>query len=169
LGPVLRLSRPGRQDPGRDSALVTWQNIAERLRIGLRGGTPENEAQLRSQYFTFQAAVDDALAALYSREERLRYCWPTAQWTAVHSSGVRTPDRQTRVPVALLTGTKHLRRVELRRQKWQIKRRELELVAARNYLQTPPGRGRPLSLARFRRPPDRPARSHRVTRARTRT
>ena len=61
---------------GRDSSLVTWRNIAERLRIGLRGGTPENEAQLRSQYFTFQAAVEDAMSTLYARGTSAIHAWP---------------------------------------------------------------------------------------------
>jgi outer membrane protein TolC len=120
---------------GRDSALVTWQNIAERLRIGLRGGTPENESQLRSQYFGFQASVDDALAALYSREERLRYL------LGMPPNGPQLIRPATEPPTAKVVYSWHdvlneayIRRVELRRQKWQIKRRELELIAAKNYL-----------------------------------
>jgi outer membrane protein TolC len=120
---------------GRDSSLVTWRNIAERLRIGLRGGTPENEAQLRSQYFTFQAAVDDALSTLYSREERLRYLLgfppngPQLIRPATEPSTAKVV-----FPWQDVLNEAFVRRVELRRQKWQIKRRELELVAARNYL-----------------------------------
>jgi outer membrane protein TolC len=120
---------------GRDSALVTWRNIAERLRIGLRGGTPENEAQLRSQYFSFQAAVESAVSTLYEREERLRYILglpangPELIRPATEPSTAQIIfDWQTVLTEACL------RRAELRRQKWQIKRRELELCAARNYL-----------------------------------
>ncbi len=120
---------------GRESSLVTWRNIAERLRIGLRGGTPENEAQLRSQYFTFQAAVEDALSQLYSREEQLRYLLglppngPELIRPATEPSTAKLVfDWQAALNEACA------RRVELRRQKWQIKRRELELVAARNFL-----------------------------------
>jgi outer membrane protein TolC len=120
---------------GRDSALVTWRNIAERLRIGLRGGTPENEAQLRSQYFTFQAAVDDALAALYTREERLRYLLGMApNGPQLIRPASEPPTVKLIFPWHTALAEAHLRRVELRRQKWQIQRRELELVAARNYL-----------------------------------
>lgn len=120
---------------GRDSALVTWRNIAERLRIGLRGGTPENEAQLRSQYFTFQAAVDDALSTLYSREERLRYLigfppnGPQLIRPATEPSTAKIV-----FPWQSVVNEAYVRRVELRRQKWQIKRSELALIAARNYL-----------------------------------
>jgi len=120
---------------GRDSALVTWQNIAHRLQIGLRGGTPENESQLRSQYFGFQASVDDSLAALYSSEERLRYL------LGMPPNGPQLIRPATEPPMAKVVFSWDetvrealLRRVELRRQKWQVKRRELELIAARNYL-----------------------------------
>jgi len=120
---------------GRDSSLVTWRNIAERLRIGLRGGTPENEAQLRSQYFTFQAAVEDALSTLYSREERLRYM------LGMPPNGpklIRPATEPSNAKVVFswqsVLNEAYVRRVELRRQKWMIKRRELEVVAARNFL-----------------------------------
>jgi outer membrane protein TolC len=120
---------------GRDSALVTWQNIAERQRIGLRGGTPENESQLRSQYFLFQAAVDDALATLYKREESLRYM------LGLPPNGPEIIRPSTEPTTAKIVFSwrpalqeAYLRRVELRRQKWEIKRTELELVAAKNFL-----------------------------------
>ncbi len=120
---------------GRDSALVTWQDIAERLRIGLRGGTPENEAQLRSQYFTFQAAVDDALSTLYSREEQLRYLlgMPPNGPQLIRPATEPTTAKIV-FPWQSILNESYMRRVELRRQKWQVKRRELELVAARNYI-----------------------------------
>ncbi len=120
---------------GRDSALVTWRNIAERLRIGLRGGTPENEAQLRSQYFTFQAAVDDALSTLYAREQQLRYLMGMpANGPQLIRPATEPTTAKIVFPWQSVLNESHLRRVELRRQKWQIKRRELELVAARNYI-----------------------------------
>ena len=120
---------------GRDSALVTWRNIAYRLEIGLPGGSPENEAQLRSQYFDFVAAVDLATAALYSSEESLRYMLglpPNGEQL------IRPATEPSTAQVIFewheVLNESYIRRVELRRQKWQIKRRELELVAARNYL-----------------------------------
>ncbi len=133
---------------GRDSSLVTWRNIAERLRIGLRGGTPENEAQLRSQYFSFQAAVDDALSNLYSREERLRYMLGLAPNGPQLIRPATEPTTAKLVfPWESVLNEAYIRRVELRRQKWQIKRRELELVAARNYIKP---RLDAIALYRFR-------------------
>lgn len=120
---------------GRDSALVTWRNIAHRLEIGLKGGTPENEAQLRSQYFTFQAAVDASLGSLYASEERLRYILglpPNGPQLIRPATEPSTAKIQFAWDSVLSEAL--LRRVELRRQKWQIKRRELELIAARNFI-----------------------------------
>ncbi len=120
---------------GRDSALVTWRNIAERYRIGLRGGTPENEAQLRSQYFSFQAAVEGALSTLYSREERLRYLLGLpANGPKLIRPATEPSAAKVVFPWEDVVTEGMLRRVELRRQKWRIKQRELELIAARNYL-----------------------------------
>ncbi|MHB8864880.1 MAG: TolC family protein, partial [Pirellulaceae bacterium] len=120
---------------GRDSSLVSWQNIAERQRIGLFGGSPENEAQLRSQYFLFQAAVDDALAAVYSREEVLRYMLGMPPNGPQLIRPVTEPTTAKVIfPWQIALQEAYLRRVELRRQKWQIKRRELELIAAKNFL-----------------------------------
>ncbi len=120
---------------GRDSALVTWRNIAERLRIGLRGGTPENEAQLRSQYFTFQAAVDDAVSTLYAREQELRYLLGMpANGPELIRPATEPTTAKVIFPWDESVSESLIRRVELRRQKWMAKRRELELVAARNYI-----------------------------------
>ncbi len=120
---------------GRDSALVTWQNIAERQQVGLRGGTPENESQSRSQYFGFQASVDDSLAALYSAEGRLRYLLGMPANTAqLIRPATEPPTARVIFSWDETLSEAFVRRVELRRQKWQIKRRELELVAARNFL-----------------------------------
>ncbi len=120
---------------GRDSSLVTWQNIAERQRLGLRGGTPENESQLRSQYFLFQAAVDDALAGLYSREERLRYLLGLPpNGPQLLRPATEPTTAKVIFPWQSALQEAYLRRVELRRQKWLIKRTELQLIAAKNYL-----------------------------------
>lgn len=120
---------------GRDSSLQSWKTVAALARQGARGGSADREAQARAQYFQFKAQVEQGLSALYSAENRLRYIMglsvsdgrlirpseePTTalvsfDWTAIHSESMA-------------------RRVEVRKQKWEIKRRELELIAARNHL-----------------------------------
>ncbi len=118
---------------GRESALQTFQYQQVRLEAG--AGRQDEEAQAQSQFFQFQALVQNALAGptgLYSSEQKLRYL-----------IGLPATDGQLIKPSSDPTNTQIVfdwdsalsqaltRRVEIRRQKWNIKRRELELVAAR--------------------------------------
>lgn len=122
----------------RRSALNTWRNAAERARLGLRGGEPENEAQARAQYYTLEAAVQQALsgpAGLYLREEQLRMLVGLPP----NDGELLKPKSDPMLAEVLFDWTEVLneslyRRVELRRQKWTIKRRQLELEAAQNHL-----------------------------------
>jgi len=120
---------------GRDSALQTWQRVATLKRQGARGGAADREAQARAQYFQFKAQVEQALSSLYSAENRLRYIMGLSV-----SDGrlIRPADEPTTAQVAFdwhaIHGEAMARRVEVRKQKWEIKRRELELIAARNHL-----------------------------------
>ncbi len=120
---------------GRDSALETWKKVATLYREGARGGSADREAQSRSQYFQFKAQVEEGLSALYAAETRLRYIMGLAV-----SDGrlIRPADEPTTALVAFDWAELHaeglVRRVEVRRQKWEIKKRELELIAARNHL-----------------------------------
>ena len=120
---------------GRDSALQTWKKVAALAREGARGGSADREAQSRAQYFQFKAQVEEGLTALYAAENRLRYIMGLSV-----SDGrlIRPADEPTTALVAFDWSAIHCeavsRRVEVRKQKWEIKRRELELVAARNHL-----------------------------------
>jgi outer membrane protein TolC len=120
---------------GRDSALETWKKTAALYRTGSRGGSADREAQARSQYFLFRSQVEQALTEVFRGENRLRYIMGLSM-----SDGrlIRPADEPTTARVAFDWGGIHCealtRRVEIRRQKWEIKRRELELVAARNFL-----------------------------------
>jgi outer membrane protein TolC len=131
----------------RNAALQTWRAVQSRREAGLPGADSEREALAREQYFAAQAAVDDALSAtnvsglvvttaggLYTVERRLRYLLglPTNDGQLL-----RPTDEPLAVDVtfdwneALCDAL--TRRVELRRQKWVIKRRELELAASHNF------------------------------------
>jgi len=123
------------QVSGRDNALRTWQLVNAKFELGARGGRADQEAQVRSQYFLFEAQVNDALAAtqgLYAAEQRLRYMLGLPP-----NDGrlIRPVEHPTQAEVMLdweqAVGDALTQRVEVRRQKWQIKRRELELIAAR--------------------------------------
>ena len=120
---------------GRDSALETWKKTAALYRTGSRGGSADREAQARSQYFLFRAQVEQALTDVFKNENRLRYIMGLSM-----SDGklIRPADEPTTARVAFDWCGIHCealtRRVEIRREKWEIKRRELELIAARNFL-----------------------------------
>jgi outer membrane protein TolC len=120
---------------GRDSALETWKKTAALLRSGAIGGSADREAQSRSQYFLFRGQVEQALTDLYRAENRLRYIMGLSM-----SDGrlIRPSDQPTTARVAFDWQGIHCeaitRRVEIRKEKWEIKRRELELIAARNMM-----------------------------------
>ena len=120
---------------GRESSLKTWQRINELKKVGSRGGEADAEAQSRSTYYLFASQVNDALSGtsgLYSSEQRLRYMMGLAP---TDGRLLRPSDEPLQAEVSFdwdaslcdaLT-----RRVEVRRQEWTIKRRELELIASR--------------------------------------
>ena len=120
---------------GRNSALLTWQRVKELERVGARGGDAAAEAQARSQYYNFDVQVREALSGqrgLYAIEQNLRYLMglpATDGWLLRPISqpmeGAVVYDWQSAIQDAITA------RVEIRRQKWNVKRRELELVAAR--------------------------------------
>lgn len=122
----------------RDAARDVWQNRKTRLDLG--EGRSDQEALARQQYFAFQNQVENALVG-----------------SAVGQPGVFGAERQLRRLMGLATSDGRLirpateptlaevifdwdaaqqtameRRVELRRQKWLVKQRELELCAAKN-------------------------------------
>lgn len=118
---------------GRAAALQTFQYQQVRLEVGT--GRADEEAQARSQYYDFQAQTEAALGGatgLYAAEQQLRYL-----------VGLAATDGELIRPTTEPTDTKVVydwesalsqaldRRVEIRRQRLDVKRRELELVAAR--------------------------------------
>jgi len=118
---------------GRDAALVTWKKFDARRRAG-EGGVAE-EAQAKQQYYRFRADVEAALRDLYKVENRLRYVMGLSP---TDGRLIRPSDEPTTAEVtfdwrAILAETLY-RTPELRKQKWQIKRREMELITARNDL-----------------------------------
>jgi len=132
---------------GRDAALETWRLVDRKLRSGT--SDLEQEAQSREQYYRFDAQVINALnglspnsptgqpggAGVYTLERRLRW-----QLGLPASDGrlIRPSEEPSTAHVAFDWNASLQeslwRRVELRRQKWVIKRRELELTAAKNFL-----------------------------------
>lgn len=123
------------QVAGRNSALLTWQRIKKLLDAGARGGDAGAEAQARSQYYQFDVQVKEALTGnngIYASEQNLRYLLGLPPTDGAILKPLSDPmegevvcDWDAAMRDALT------RRVEIRRQKWNIKRRELEMIAAR--------------------------------------
>lgn len=120
---------------GRNSALLTWQRIRELQKVGVRGGDAAAEAQARSSYYLFDVNVREALAGsngLYAAEQRLRYLMGLPPTDGQLLKPVSQPmDGEVVFDWNASLGDALTRRVEIRRQKWTIKRRELEMLAAR--------------------------------------
>jgi outer membrane protein TolC len=147
----------------RDAGLDTWRKIYALYEVNRRGGEAEKEAQARAQYFAFQQDVQNALSGepvdatrnwnglpsgafratggVLMAERRLRLLMglPPSDPSEV---GGRKLIRPIDEPVAAkidfdwtqITAEATTRRAELRRQKWIVRRRELELVASKNHL-----------------------------------
>lgn len=118
---------------GREAALQTFQYQQVRLEVGT--GRRDEEAQARSQYYNFEAQVQSALAgqnSLYTIEQRLRYLMgmPATDGTLIKPT-TSPLDAKVVFDWSSSLGQALDRRVEVRRQKYNVKRRELELVAAR--------------------------------------
>jgi outer membrane protein TolC len=121
----------------RESARDTWENRKLRFENGL--GRPDDEAQARQQYFSFDAQAKNALAGTLSgqpgvlgAERNLR------RLLGIGSSDgrlIRPATEPVLAPVVFdwdqSQTTALQQRVELRRQKWAISQRELELLAAK--------------------------------------
>ena len=121
---------------GRNSSLLTWQRVKALQNVGARGSDAAAEAQARSQYYNFDVQVKDALsgrAGLYANEQNLRYL----MGLPASDGSLLKPISQPMEGEVILDWNSSLndalvRRVEIRRQKWNIKRRELEVIAARH-------------------------------------
>jgi outer membrane protein TolC len=120
---------------GRDAALQTWRQAKARFDVGGKGGGAQEEAQARQNFLLFETTVEQAQSNLYKTENALRYMLGLS-----HTDGrlIRPSDEPTTAKVEFDWYDAHAealtRSVELRKQKWVIKQRELELIAAKNYL-----------------------------------
>ncbi len=118
---------------GRAAGQKAYQWVSSRVKEGLI--PVDQEAQARSQFFLFQSQVEAALGGetgLYAQEQRLRYL------IGLPSSDGRII-RPTTEPIDVRVvfdwesalGQSLQRRVEVRRQRFSVQRREMELTAAR--------------------------------------
>ncbi len=141
----------------RDAALETWRQVQTLSETGLKGGEAEKEAQAREQYYRFEEEVQNALMGRLIEGTRTNNGSKPGTFRA--NPGVYVSERKLRLLLGLPPHDRQLlrpsdeppvspvefewscvatealvRRVELRRQRWQVKSRELELAASKNFL-----------------------------------
>jgi len=120
---------------GYESALVTWRKVQTLQLTSSKGGEADKEAQARQQVYLFRSTAERSLSSLYAAESRLRYMLGLA---ATDGRLIRPKDELTTAKVTFdwceVLNEGLARSVELREQKWIVKRRELELIAAKNFL-----------------------------------
>ena len=118
---------------GRDNALKNWRLVQARVRVGAQEAA--REAQARAEYHRFQTDMDNGFCDVLRVESRLRFLLGRA----VGDGQILRPSEepiQARVVFdwEQIESETLLRTPELRRQKWRIRQRELELIASRNLL-----------------------------------
>jgi len=141
----------------RDAALETWQKIKALNEVNRQGGEAHKEAQAREQFFLFQEGVQNALSGRLIDGTRTGN--GSGGGTFRPNGGVHVAERRLRMLMGFppsdgrlirpadepITASVHfdwdamtqesvVRRVELRRQRFQTRRRELEWIASKNHL-----------------------------------
>ena len=118
---------------GRDSTLEAWRKVHALYVEQSRGGEADKEAQAREQYFLFRGQVEEALTDVYRCENRLRYMMGIS---ASDGRLIRPSEEPTTARISFDWQQSLVealsRSAELRKQKWVIKQKELELTAAKN-------------------------------------
>jgi len=131
---------------GREAALQTWRAVQRRLDIGR--ASPQEEARAREEFHLYHAMVLDALggnrlsgqymtttSGLYPADRRLRFLLglPADDHRLIRPTDEPSTARSVFDWNACLHDAL-CRRAELRKQRMTVQRRELELIAARNFL-----------------------------------
>ncbi len=120
---------------GRDTALLTWKRTNAIYETGGDRGSREQEAQAREQYYFFRGRAEEAKRDLLIAERQLRYLMGIS---ATDGRIIRPKDEPTVARVDYewsdILAESLIKSNEIRRQKWLVKQRELEVIGARNNL-----------------------------------
>jgi outer membrane protein TolC len=118
---------------GRDAALDTWRLVNENYRVGRMA--VQDEAEAREQYYFFHSEVQRAKTALLDAEGDLRWLMGIA---TTDGRLVRPIDEPTRALVRFdwcaAMDEALTYRPELRLQRWEVKKRQLQIAYAKNSL-----------------------------------
>jgi outer membrane protein TolC len=127
----------------RDAAWEAWQYVRAKHSQGLLEAEVNREADAREKFFQAQDELEEALAgsgeksegmSLYAAERRLRRLLglPLDDGKLIRPAD-SPPEVSVRIDWSQASAEALARRAELRKQRWVIKQRELELIAARNF------------------------------------
>jgi outer membrane protein TolC len=141
----------------RDAALETWRKVKSWSETGRRGGEATQEAQAREQHFRLQEDVQNALTGRQIEGTRTNSGSTGGTFRGI--GGVHVCERRLRLMMGLPINDGKLirpadepkrskaifdwdvvlaealtRRAELRKQKWVVKNREMQLLASKNLL-----------------------------------
>lgn len=120
---------------GLDAALQSWRTVKAQFEVGHVQGTAQNIAQAEQNYQRFKVSVQEAQSNLYKNEQLLRYMIGIAP---TDGRLIKPSDEPTIARVKYdweeIVAEGLTRSPELRKQKWNVKKYELQLVAQRNYL-----------------------------------
>ena len=117
----------------RESVHRSWVEVKAKMDAGARGGSAPDEAQARENYFDAQSRVETSLSNIFVTENQLR---KLLGLPVNDGKIIRPADDPMEAEFVAKWESSVLdaltRRVELRRQKWQIKSLELQCRAAEN-------------------------------------
>lgn len=122
----------------RESSRETWENRKLRYENGV--GRPDDEAQARQQYFSFQLQANNALTGVANGQQGVLGAERNLRRLLGLASGdgtvIRPISEPSVAPVSFDWDQSQRnalsRRVEIRRQKWTIRQRELEYIASKS-------------------------------------
>jgi outer membrane protein TolC len=120
---------------GRDDSLRTWQKANSLFLKGTKQGGAAYEAQAREQYFGFKVTAEQAQVQLYHAESRLRFLMGIP---ATDGRLIRPKDDPTTAKISFDWDECKMeamsRSAEIREARQRVRQRELELVAAKNWM-----------------------------------
>ena len=135
LGTLFCLSQQGLRGARPRQCLADLAEDRALYAAGTQDGSASAEAQAREQYYLFRSQAEQALSQLYHTESKLRYMMGIA---ATDGRMIRPADDPTTAKItfdwAQVQTEAMSRSVEIREARWKVKQRELELIAAKNYL-----------------------------------
>jgi len=120
---------------GMESAYQTWHQTKSHYDTQTSRGTAQNLSQAEQNYFEFRRQTELAQNNLFRAERMIRYAMGLP---AADGRLIRPIDEPITAPIGLdwhsVLCEALFRSPTLRKQKWVVKQRELELTASRNFM-----------------------------------